>query len=167
MPRCGTHELILREAHGGSLASHFWSKTYIMVKDHYFWPHMLKDIQALIKRCSNCQMAKSHVLPQGLYSPLPTRQGPWLDVSMDFVLGLPWTQSNRDSILVVVDRFSKMSHFIACHKSHDASHIADLYFKEVVRLHGIPLSICFGWRLQIPKSFLDYSLEKIRNQTEV
>ena len=106
VPRCGTHELILREVHRGALAGHFGEdKTYIMVKEHYFWPHMLKDIQDLIKRCLICQMAKSHVLPQGPYTPLPTPQGPWLDVSMDFMLGLPRTQCNKDFILVVVDRF--------------------------------------------------------------
>ena len=58
VPRCGTHELILREVHGGPLAGHHGEdKTYIMAKEHYFWLHMLKDIQDLIKRCSTCQMA--------------------------------------------------------------------------------------------------------------
>jgi hypothetical protein len=126
----------------GGLMGHFGrEKTLLMLADHFYWPRMRRDVDKFVKRCITCNKSKSKLMPRGLYSPLPTPTIQWEDISMDFVLGLPRTKRGHDSIFVVADIFSKMAHFIACHKSDDASHIANLFFRDIVRLHGIPKTI--------------------------
>jgi hypothetical protein len=91
--------------------------------------------------CTTCNKAMSQLNLHGFYMPLPISSVPLEDISVDFVLGFPRTKRGRDSIFVVVDCFSKMTHFIPCHKSNNASHDADLFFIEIVRLHGVPNTI--------------------------
>ena len=125
VPQGSLRQSLVREEHERGLTGHFGvAKTLDTLHEHFFWPHMRKSVQ-----------------PHGLYTPLPIQTRPWVDISMDFILCLPKTSKGMDSIFVVVDRFSKMAHFIPCHKVDDACFIANLFFKEVVRLHGIPISI--------------------------
>lgn len=116
-------------------------KTMDLVSTRFFWPQIRKDVQNFIKRCFICQTVKGTSTNAGLYTHLPTPTSIWEDHSMDFVLGLPKTQKAHDSVMVVVDRFSKMVHFLPCRKTHDATYIANLFFREIVRLHGIPKTI--------------------------
>jgi hypothetical protein len=112
-------------------------------KERYFWPIFNKDVQKFLEGCRICQLAKGKIQNTRLYTPLPVPKGPWEDINMDFVLGLPMTRRKHDSTMVVFDRFLKMAHFIACKKTSDASEVASLFFQEVVRLHGLPLEYYF------------------------
>ena len=60
---------------------------------------------------------------------------------MDFVLGLPRTQSGKDAIWVILDRLTKSTHFLAIHSTYSIERLARLYIDEIVRLHGVPVSI--------------------------
>jgi hypothetical protein len=135
-------ENLLKEKHNGGLAGHFGhDKTFAQINGSYYWSGMRKDVNKFMNRCRIFQHTKGRRYNTGLYQPLPVLERPWDAVSMDFVLELPRTQRGRDSIFVVVNRFYKMAHFIPCQKTSDATHIENMFFKEVFRLHGLPKSI--------------------------
>ncbi|KAL2237489.1 UNVERIFIED_CONTAM: Transposon Ty3-G Gag-Pol polyprotein, partial [Sesamum indicum] len=142
VPNCSVRSLLLNGAYSGSLMGHFGiSITLGVLSEHFYWSKMRTNVEKFVEKCIVCHKAKSKLNPHGLYMPLPIPSVPWEDISMDFVLGLPRSKRGRDSIFIVVDMFSKMAHFIACHKVDDASNIANLFFQEIVRLHGMPWTI--------------------------
>jgi hypothetical protein len=142
IPASSVHLLFLQEAHGGGLMGHFRvKKTEDVLATNFFWPKMRRDVERYMSWCTTCNKAKSRLNPHGLYMPLPVPSVPWEDISIDFVLGLPRTRRERDNIFVVVDRFSKMAHFISYHKSDNVSHVIDFFFAEIVCLYGVPNTI--------------------------
>jgi hypothetical protein len=142
IPKCSMRENLLKEKHNGGLAGHFGhDKTFSKLNNSYYWLGMRTYVKKFMDICRICQHTKGKRQNAGLYRPLPIPERSWDAVSMDFILGLPRTQRGCDLIFVVVDRFSKMTHFIPCQKTNDATHIANLFFKEVVRLHDLPRSI--------------------------
>ncbi|KAL5590159.1 uncharacterized protein BROUX77_007036 [Berkeleyomyces rouxiae] len=115
--------------------------TFELLVREYWWPGMRRDVIRYIRNCEVCQRIKSaRHSPYGLLKPLTIPQARWTSVSLDFITGLPVSNS-FDMILVVVDRLSKMAHFIPCDSSLDAAGFAKLYLSAVYRLHGLPLDI--------------------------
>ena len=96
---------------------------------------------AFVESCHVCARSKPmHMKPGGLLNPLPIPPRPWHSISMDFIVDLP-TVEGKDSILVIIDRFTKMGHFIACSKTITSAHLADLFFYHIICLHGLPNNI--------------------------
>ena len=107
----------------------------------FWWKGMGKDIRNYIRSCTVCQWYKADLTAfGGLLQPLPIPGAIWLDVSMDFIEGLPKSRG-KDVILVVVDRLSKYAHFIALSHPFTAATVAQLYFEHVFKLHGVSKSI--------------------------
>lgn len=108
IPDSSYQQQLVKEAHAGGLAAHLGrEKTIQQLKARFFWPKLHRDVSRFIERCAICQEFKGTKQNTGLYTPLPVPDSIWEDISIDFVLGLPRTQRGADSIMVVVDRFSK------------------------------------------------------------
>jgi hypothetical protein len=134
---------LLQEHHETPMAGHFaFEKTQISISEKYFWPRMDRSIQNFIRSCITCQKTKdTDSLTSGLLLPLDVPKRPWSSVALDFITGLPTTDSGFDAILTFVDSFSKMAHFVPCSSSTNAPQTAQLFLNQVFRYHGMPKSI--------------------------
>lgn len=99
---------------------------------------MKQDVTNYVSKCQICQQAKpEHSKIPGLLQPLPVPQQAWQIVSLDFIEGLP--KSKRfDTILVLIDKFTKYGHFIPLSHPYTAISVAQLYLDQVYKLHGLP-----------------------------
>ena len=133
----------MEEAHSSTYAMHPGStKMYHTLKEHYWWKGMKRDIAEFVSRCLTCQQVKAeHQKPVGLLQSLPIPQWKLERITMDFVVGLPRCRSGRDTIWVIVDRLTKSAHFLPIRNSDSLDKLAQLYAREIIRLHGTLVSI--------------------------
>ncbi|KAH9473218.1 hypothetical protein Pst134EA_033220 [Puccinia striiformis f. sp. tritici] len=133
---------ILRSRHDSKMVGHPGrARTLALVKRVFSWPSMKKFINDYVDGCQSCQRVKpSTQVPFGTLEPLPIPAGPWTDISYDMITDLPVANS-FDAILTVVDRLTKMSHFLACRKNMNSGELADLLLKNVWKLHRTPKTI--------------------------
>lgn len=109
-----------------------------LVQRHFWWPSLARDCRKYVGSCSICLRNKnSKSKAWGLLRPLPIPERPWDKIAMDFIVELPPSEG-FSSIFVVVDCLSRMSHFVPMKGTPSATETAEVFIKEVERLHGIP-----------------------------
>jgi hypothetical protein len=136
-------ETILREAHNAAYSIHPGStKMYQDLKQRYRWYGMKKDVAAHVALCDVCQKVKAeYQRPAGLLQPLKVPEWKWEEIGMDFIVGLPRTRDGYDSIWVIVDRLTKVAHFIPVKMTYTGVKLAELYNSRIVCLHGVSKKI--------------------------
>ncbi|KAL5835872.1 hypothetical protein ACOSQ3_015424 [Xanthoceras sorbifolium] len=134
---------ILTEVHSSPYSMHpGGTKMYRDLRTQYWWSGLKRDVIEFVNRCMTCQRVKAkHQVPSGLLQPISIPEWKWDRITMDFVTGLPLTRSKQNSIWVIVDRLTKSAHFLPVRTDNSLDRLAELYIREIVRLHGVPASI--------------------------
>jgi hypothetical protein len=131
--------VVLENAH--TMGHEGGEKTLYRFRAVFYSPHACHRVRDYVCTCEVCQRNKTeHLHPLGLLQPLPIPHQVWSDIAMDFIEALPKV-GGKFVILTVVDRFSKMAHFIPLSHPYSASSVAKAFFDSIVRLHRIPCSI--------------------------
>ena len=136
-------EEILREFHYSQFDVHSsGTKMYHDLHRQYYWSGMKRHVGDLVRRCLMCQQVKAeHQKPAGLLQPLEVVEWKWEHITMDFVTNLPRTPRRHDAIRVIVDRLMKSAHFLVVRMTFTLEEFCRLYIREIIRLHGVPVSI--------------------------
>ena len=145
---------VLELHHDSVTAGHFGvAKTFDLINRNFWWPKLRYDVKNFIRSCEICCRAKvPRHKPYGLLSPLSTPNRPWSDISMDFIVELPKSK-DMTTVMTVVDRLTKMAHFIPLRCLPTASIAADSFINNIFRLHGFPDSIVSDRGTQFTSDF--------------
>jgi len=153
---------IAKGCHDSKVAGHFgMEKTIEIITRDFDWKGLTQWINYYILSCDECQHNKSprHV-QWGLLQPLKTPYAAWNSISTDFITQLPESQGYTQ-IRVVVDRFTKMAHFIGLQTNTTAKDVFNVFLREVWKLHGLPTEIISDMDAKFSEEFWE-SLCKLR-----
>jgi hypothetical protein len=115
---------------------------YQDLKEKYEWYGLKRDVATHVALCDVCQRIKAEQQrPAGLLQPLKVPKWKWEEIGMDFIVGLPYIRDGYDSIWVIVDRLTKVAHFIPVKTTYSGAQLAELYMSRIVFLHGVPKKI--------------------------
>ncbi|GAA0139024.1 hypothetical protein LIER_00655 [Lithospermum erythrorhizon] len=133
---------IMAAMHDSAIGGHSGIRiTYHNIKALFFWKALKKEVTHFVTSCNICQKSKHEGVPYpGLLQPVEVPQAAWTQISMDFIEGLPRSK-NMNAILVVVDRYTKYSHFLALSHPFSATSVAKLFLDNIFKLHGLPQHI--------------------------
>ncbi|GKF02102.1 reverse transcriptase domain-containing protein, partial [Tanacetum coccineum] len=139
----GLRDLVMHESHKSKYSIHPGSdKMYQDLKLLYWWPNMKADIATYVSKCLTCTKVKAELQkPSRLLQQPEIPVWKWDRITMDFVSGLPRTPSGYDTFWVIVDRLTKSAHFLPMKKMDSMEKLTQLYLKEVVFRHGVPVLI--------------------------
>jgi hypothetical protein len=134
---------ILNEAHLSRYSIHPRSTKMCQdLKQHYWWTKMKIEIVRYVAKCDTCRRVKAiHMKAIGPLQSLSIPTWKWEDISMDFIVGLPRTAKGFDSIWVIIDRLTKIAHFLPVKTDHPVVVYAQLYIARILSLHGVPKTI--------------------------
>ena len=159
---------ILEKYHDQPSAGHLGIKrTLEIISRNFWWPKMKEDVINYVKSCESCARNKfNRHRKYGLLQPLDTPDRPWMSIEIDFLCGLPESKGFT-TIMVVVDRFSKMIHLIPFKDIPDATETAKAFIKEIFRLHGLPKDIYTDRGTQFTSALWQELMEKLRIKSKI
>ncbi|KAJ0481094.1 putative nucleotidyltransferase, Ribonuclease H [Helianthus annuus] len=139
----GLRKVIFDEAHKSRYSIHPGAdKMYQDLKDYYWWPRMKGDVAVYVSKCLTCAKVKAeYQKPSGLLQQPEIPKWKWEQISMDFITKLPRTPRGHDTIWAIVDRLTKSAHFLPIREKDNTSKLTEIYMREIVTRHGVPLSI--------------------------
>jgi hypothetical protein len=157
--------LVLHECHDAPYAGHVGTKrTLKNVQRYFYWAGMARDVARYVRDCDSCQRNKSSNQKPAMLRPLPIPVDTWESVSMDLIVSLPRTAAGYTTVVVFVDRLSKMVRLAPCADDVSAEQLADIFVAQVVANHGVPRSIVTDRDIRFTSKFWKAFVAQMRVQ---